>query len=147
MGRLMACRPGGPWICADWAEGSGTHRLTSWLHLHPDAVVETLDVARVRVAFDGRTVEFRPLVPGELSVLAGWYCPEFGVRVPNPVLRWTAVCPLPALCGWSLAWQAPFGQAGARAGGPEMSIEWNDTDGRVCLPAWGRSEAGIISRA
>ncbi len=117
--RMLECRAGGPWICTDLAEGSGTHRLTNWLHLHPDAQVEIVDATWARVVFHGYIVQLRPLAPGELTRLEGWYCPAFGVREPNAVLRWTAVRPLPALCGWSLGWRAPLG----RASKPEAARE------------------------
>jgi hypothetical protein len=137
--RYLACRPGGPWICVDRAQGSGTHRLTSWLHLHPDVQIESLAADRIRIALQGRVVEVRSLAPGELSLMEGWYCPEFGVRRPNPVLRWTARQRLPAACGWSLAWREPLGEAMLESAGAGPVVVWKEKGESLRLAASGQA--------
>ncbi|NQT13204.1 MAG: alginate lyase family protein [Planctomycetes bacterium] len=133
VGRFLACRPGGPWLCVDWAEGTGVHRLTNWLHFHPDAEVEMIDTDHVRIEWHGRTVTLRWLASGELALLGGWYCPRFGVRHRNPVLRWTAEVPLPAVCGYSLAWRDAQGEATLDVSGPTPVVDWIEESGRVQL--------------
>jgi hypothetical protein len=110
--------------------------LTEWLHLHPDAAIETLNAESVRIAWQGRSVELQPLARGELSVLEGWYCPEFGVRQPHPVLCWTAECPLPAACGWLISWQTPLGRAMLSSDAGQPVVEWRERSGSVRLRAF-----------
>lgn len=104
VGRWMACRRGGPWFCIDWAEGTERHELTNRLHLHPDVAVELVKNNEVHLNAAGLLLRLYYLLPGEISVAKGWYCPEFGRRVGNSVIQWTSVTELPSVCGWYLAW-------------------------------------------
>ena len=101
--------------------------------------MKAVDRDCIHIAWAERLLELRPLARGELSLLQGWYCPEFGVRYANPVVRWTAVMPLLAACGWSLAWsspasrQMPLGQACLAEVGAETVVEWNEMGRTVRL--------------
>lgn len=66
--------------------------VTSYLHLHPDFEVQQDEGVFLASADDFR-IEIVPwgadrisLVKGDLQPAQGWYCPEFGVGVPAPVL-------------------------------------------------------------
>jgi uncharacterized heparinase superfamily protein len=102
--RWLACRPDGPWLCIDRACGRGEHELTSWLHLHPDVRATQRDEQAVDLELHGMRLQLRYLSPGRVSVVNGWYCPEFGKRIEAPVLCWSARERLPACCGWALSW-------------------------------------------
>jgi uncharacterized heparinase superfamily protein len=102
--RWLACRPEGPWLCIDRACGRGEHELTSWLHLHPDVRATQHDVASVYLELHGARLKLRYLSPGQVSVVTGWYCPEFGRRIETQVLRWSTRIRLPTCCGWMLSW-------------------------------------------
>jgi uncharacterized heparinase superfamily protein len=106
VGRWIACRPGGPWFCVDWAHGQGVHQLTSRLHLHPEVDVQQTASDEVRILCGARALHWRLLRPGDLSVTTGWYCPEFGRRVASAVLEYRITATLPAVCGWYLTWNA-----------------------------------------
>lgn len=122
VGRWLACRPGGPWLCVDWAEGTGAHQLTARLHLHPDAQVQPTSDREVAIDHHGRRLWLRFLAPGEVSVESGWYCPEFGSRLSAPVIRWAARSVLPAVCGWSLIWGNGSGETTLMGGGDGRPI-------------------------
>lgn len=102
VGRLVACRPGGPWLCLDWAEGRGTHRLTSRLHVHPDFHVTPIGDRAVELRCDGVRLRLYFLGRGGVSVEAGWYCSQFGLRLPAPVVRFESETALPASIAWCL---------------------------------------------
>lgn len=100
--RMVACRPGGPWLCLDSAEGRGTHRLASRLHLHPDFRATPTADDTVELRCDDLRLELTFVGQGSLAVDAGWYCPQFGLRLPAPVVVWQAKADLPATVGWCL---------------------------------------------
>jgi uncharacterized heparinase superfamily protein len=102
VGRFLACRPGGPWFCVDWAEGKNTHRLTHLLHLHPEIRATRVSEEEVELHCGDASLCLRFLIPGELAIGRGWHCPEFGRRIETRVIRWTAASPLPAVMGWQL---------------------------------------------
>ena len=119
VGRLVACRPGGPWFCLDWAEGRGTHRLVSRLHLHPDVRARQVDPTAVELDSAGGLLHLEFLGPGTLTIQTGWYCPQLGLRLPSAVVCWQAEAPLPAAVAWCLAEQGArsAGLGAGRAGG------------------------------
>ena len=102
--RLIACRRGGPWIIVDWAVGTGTHRLTNRLHLHPDVQIIDKRDSTITLAVGDSRLFVTGLGDGELTVEEDWYCPEFGQRLAAPVLVWEATLQLPAVCGWCFTW-------------------------------------------
>lgn len=127
VGRWIACRTGGPWFVIDWADGRGIHALTNRLHLHPDVIVESLADDSATIALGAEVLWFYALAPGQLDVESGWYSPEFGRRVPSPVLCWTARSRLPAACGWMVSRNARHGRASLRDGEPtDPILEWKD---------------------
>jgi uncharacterized heparinase superfamily protein len=110
VGRWIACRPGGPWLCVDSAHGRGVHQLTSWLHFHPEVHVAVASDDEVHLQLAEHSARLRYLVPGELSLDTGWYCPEFGVRMAAPVLKWITVRRVPAITAWELSWEDSPGE-------------------------------------
>lgn len=126
-GRWIACRRNGPWLIVDWAAGQGVHRLTNWLHLHPDARIERIAENQLRINLGETALRLGSLTPGLLEILEGDYCPEFGHRLAAPVLRWTSATSLPAACGWWLGWEGIGNPDAAmpllRADG---SLEWEN---------------------
>jgi len=132
VGRLLACRPGGPWLCVDYAHGRGQHELTSWLHFHPDVRLEPLNSHCIRVVLGKQTFRLDLLRPGELTVGQAWYCPQFGRRIPAPVVRWHGLRRLPACCGWALSPIECCGTAsldGAESAHPVL--HWREPSGAI----------------
>jgi len=134
VGRWIGCRSGGPWLCVDWAEGTGTHTLSARLHLHPDVLAEEVADDEVRLEIDGVVLALRYLTAGQITLAEGWYCSEFGRREPAPVVRWTASVKLPAACGWSLTWGDCRGAARLdQTPGKGILLEWTENDELVQL--------------
>lgn len=62
----------------------GRHRVESFVHFHPDMVLEESGVGTLLVRTPaGRLFSMRFPEGIRFSREAGFYCPEFGVRVPN----------------------------------------------------------------
>jgi len=134
VGRWLACRPGGPWLCVDWAEGKRRHQVSNWLHLHPDVNAQLVSDDNVRLSIDGIVLRLRHLTPGQINLTTGWYCPEFGRRLQCPVVRWTAEATLPLLCGWYLTWHERDGTAELdRTASGAVLLRWRDRNGELAL--------------
>jgi len=111
----------------DEVTGGGVHRVESFLHFHPDFHVH-LEAGGLMAAGQGirLSIWFSGEVRAELrcgdrrsdAALQGWYCPEFGVRRPNPtvVLGWEGR--LPARIGYEIE---PLGKADARR---QIRLPW-----------------------
>jgi len=141
VGRWMACRPGGPWLCVDWGEGRGRRDLSARLHLHPDVSAEKVGEDRVRLQVGRTVLDLRYLTAGRVTVSAGWYSPRLGHRLRCPVVRWSASAALPAVCAWSLAWGGCRGQASIERSDRDVVVRW--TEGvrslRIRLPQAART--------
>jgi uncharacterized heparinase superfamily protein len=139
VGRWVACRRGGPWLCVDWAHGAGPHELTAWLHLHPDVAAEKTAEHEIRLELHGMVLKLRYLVPGRVTIDQGWYCPEFGRRLSAPVVRWSAQRALPAYCGWSLSWGTgcPGAASLDTSDARNPTIRWQESDNAVQMQVTG----------
>ena len=74
--------------------GSGTHEVVGYLHLHPD--VQTMQVADNAIRLRGPGVKMMlSSKDGALKVEQGYYCPEFGKRLPRAVIVWRRSGALP----------------------------------------------------
>jgi hypothetical protein len=62
----------------------------SRLHLHPDCVVERLAGPAARIRHPGGVFQIRFAGPGELTLEASTYCPEFGVSQQREALCFEA---------------------------------------------------------
>lgn len=56
------------------------------LHLHPDCEIVEHDTSCVRIAHPAGRFSVAFSGPGRLELERSWYCPEFGVRLPNRAL-------------------------------------------------------------
>jgi uncharacterized heparinase superfamily protein len=133
VGRWLACRPGGPWFCVDWAQGHGRHTLTSWLHLHPDVTVGPAG-DELQLLLAGQQLRLQWLTPGQVTIDEGWYCPQIGQRQRAPAVRWERSCAVPTVCGWCLVWGDVRGTATLRqtAGGNSV-LCWAEQQASVEL--------------
>jgi len=108
VGRWIGCGAAdNAWLILDWAAGRGLHTLTNRLHLHPDVVVTQETECTVRLEREGVVRWLTGIGAAELSLAQGWYCPRFGVRVPNPVIELRSHSGLPAALGWQIASDSP----------------------------------------
>jgi hypothetical protein len=94
--RTVAGR-GPRWVVTDRVSGAAGAPLRSFLHLHPSWTVRRVGV-EVVAQQDSRYVRILPFGFDRLEIhigarepTQGWYCPEFGVAVPAPVLEATIV--------------------------------------------------------
>jgi uncharacterized heparinase superfamily protein len=62
----------------------------SRIHLHPDCKIVQQDENSVEVHSPVGPVSVKFAGPGNLRVEEALYCPEFGLRVPNKALAWSA---------------------------------------------------------
>jgi uncharacterized heparinase superfamily protein len=108
----------GAWAIVDGLEGSGEHRVRSFLHLHPDVVVrrEGASVVLGRGAGDLRVT---PLGSLELTVaeartgpIANWYASHLGERRPARALVLEGRVAFPSTVGWFLQPEGPEPELG-----------------------------------
>jgi uncharacterized heparinase superfamily protein len=105
--------PGGPvhhrkivWsgdVCTieDRMEGSGSHKIESRLHIHPDLSVNPSDKGVAIHHREELLAHISPIGEGRIERGDGFYCPEFGLKMACEVLR--VILPkisLPCVTGW-----------------------------------------------
>lgn len=97
------------WVIYDEVWGDGVHVAESFLHFHP---ATSLTANGDSFLASGTNMSIRVLPFGFLRSQAapspeappqGWHCPEFGVRLPQPLLHMMANGPLPLRFGVLLA--------------------------------------------
>jgi hypothetical protein len=133
VGRWIACRTGGPWIFADWADGEQEHTLDDWVHLAPDVDIVRQDGEMVEVRSGETAARLVFHTPGRLTAETGWYCPDFGVRIEVPVIRFQHSGELPCMIVWTLEWEEPAGCVVVRADGQrETLISWEVAGNQLC---------------
>jgi len=101
--RTIEYEADGIWTVVDTFTGGGRHQVESFVHLHPDVnahrVGSTISLALppARVA-----IEIEVLNAPEIALEKGWYCPEFGIRRQNTVIRLSSSGPLPQSLGYRI---------------------------------------------
>jgi uncharacterized heparinase superfamily protein len=60
------------------------------LHLHPECKVKPSGEHSSSVEYGGGSISVRFAGAGMMTVEHSSYCPEFGLKLPNPVIVWTA---------------------------------------------------------
>jgi len=70
----------------DCIEGRGNHDIESRLHIHPDLAVETNQNSVVLKDNKNQYLSISVAGEGKITVEAGWYCPEFGLKYKCPVI-------------------------------------------------------------
>lgn len=87
----------------DQVTGGGSHSVELRLHLNPELQAEAAGGA-VRVLDGEKLLATVSLVrAGGVELTSGWYCPEFGLQLPCPLLVVRHPCvQLPFRCGWRI---------------------------------------------
>jgi len=101
--REVVLKQQGRWAVTDRLQGSGRHRLESFLHLHPDiAVKQTGD--RVWELSNGEKAVARLEVTddSDVSITDSVWSPEFGLKFNNKVVVMCKTAELPAELGFVL---------------------------------------------
>ncbi|MBU6434159.1 MAG: heparinase II/III family protein [Nitrospirae bacterium] len=80
----------GDWTVHDTVEGSGTHTIESYLHIHPAYKVGLTGRSADVQDCMGQVILTIALAPNaEVKIEPGWYFPEFGKELPNSTLVMT----------------------------------------------------------
>jgi uncharacterized heparinase superfamily protein len=133
VGRWMACRAGGPWIFADWADGQNEHTLNARVHLAPDIDVAQQDGEGVDLRRGERSTRLTFHTPGRLSVETGWYCPDFGVRIEAPVIGFQHSGELPCMIVWTVEWEETAGRVTVHTNAQrETVVTWEAAGHQIC---------------
>jgi len=75
------------WVIKDMLEGSGVHRMDSYLHIHPDFHIIRMGACIAIKASSGHTVAMVDVLgSADTRLEQGWYFPEFGVKHENHVI-------------------------------------------------------------
>jgi len=108
----------GLWTIVDRFSGDGEHRVDTFLHIHPQFETRRIGGA-VSILDAGHVVaEIEPAVPCELALETGWYCPEFGRKQRNTVIRLyrRGLLPLTLACRIRTRRASPEPQSPSRSG-------------------------------
>jgi uncharacterized heparinase superfamily protein len=94
--RRMSYDGEGNWIVRDLLEGSGTHRMESFVHFHPDCSLVPSAEGVFRIERDGEPIAvIEALNTCRMEVHQGCYFPEFGLSQKNPVLAFSCYGEVP----------------------------------------------------
>ena len=94
--RHMSYDGQGSWVIKDMLEGKGTHRMESYIHIHPDfQVVQSEAGIRVNEPNGSTMAIIEALEPSHMRVEQGWYFPEFGLKRENHVIVFTCSGEIP----------------------------------------------------
>ena len=103
------------WVVCDRLSGRGIHHMESLIHFHPDVSVlsapsdcdpdQPAEVARGQTTLRILPWGWRNVSTyyGEHDPLQGWYAPEFGLNLKNPVWGFSRVHSLPIWAGYVLS--------------------------------------------
>lgn len=94
--RSMSYDGQGSWVIKDMLEGRGTHRMESYIHIHPDFEVVQSEAGIRVVEPNGSTMAIiEALGPSQMRTEQGWYFPEFGLKRENHVIVFTCSGEIP----------------------------------------------------
>ncbi|TVR83771.1 MAG: heparinase [Rhodospirillales bacterium] len=95
------------WTIDDRLEGRGEVAAESFLHLHPALSLTRHERAFAAETGKGPVLTIAPSEADSVVVRDGYYCPQFGVAVPNSVLVLAVRARLPFTFGWTLTAALP----------------------------------------
>lgn len=97
--RTIIRRADNSWFFVDTLKGKGTHKIESFVHVHPSVRVVPFTAAQSssgetmmpRWVLEVSGTRYLLLVSGDGIITCGeaWYSPGFAVRLIQPVLHWT----------------------------------------------------------
>ena len=102
--RTIEYETDGIWTVVDTFSGKGDHRVESFVHLHPDLNARCVgSIISLTLSSSRVVAEIEVLNASEIALEKGWYCPEFGMRLENTVIRLSSSGPLPQSLGYRIA--------------------------------------------
>jgi len=92
------------WTVIDSIKGSGNHLVESFIHIHADfKAVACKDGLMLKDRNTGdESAQIRILMPLEVRIEKGWYCPEFGKKIRNDVIVLSRQRYLPTQIGYNI---------------------------------------------
>lgn len=88
--RRMSYDGQGSWMIRDLLEGSGMHRMESFVHFHPHCLLVPSGEGVFRIERDGEAIAvIETLNTCRMEIQQGCYFPEFGLSQKNPVLAFS----------------------------------------------------------
>lgn len=103
--RAFFYRPGAYWLIFDNLLGAGEHEIDRWFHFAPALTVQMMDGQILAHDAEAQGLLLRDLsnAPSRGEIFRGgeepeqgWLAASYGSKIPAPVLRLRARCPLPA---------------------------------------------------
>ena len=88
--RLFAWHRDGVLMVRDEIDSAARTEASSRIHLHPDCQVASIQGGSAELSTQAGPFAIRFAGPGALRLEDSIYCPEFGRRIPNQALAWTA---------------------------------------------------------
>jgi len=97
---------GDSWVFVDTLSGKGSHKVESFIHLHP--AIRVLPCTEVQISspdmmvprwvleFDKLRYLFMVLGDGTITQTQAWYSPGFAIRLSQSVIHWTLEGKIPA---------------------------------------------------
>ena len=86
----------GSWIVTDELEGTGHHRMESFVHIHPDFTISKLGTSSIRIESYGKAIAtIEAPNTCQVEIVQGCYFPEFGLSQKNRVLVFSCSGELP----------------------------------------------------
>lgn len=86
----------GSWVITDVLEGTGRHRMESFVHIHPDLSIVESGVGRFSIERRGEALAMVEVLGAcQMKIEQGYYFPEFGLRQKNPVLAFSCYGQVP----------------------------------------------------
>ncbi len=85
----------GCWTFTDYVNGRGVHKITSYLHLHPDVELSQIDGEYYFSYDNNKLAKFS--FSENVNILSedSYYYPEFGIKLKNKTIMLSVVCDLP----------------------------------------------------
>jgi len=99
--RTVVRQPNDCWIILDYLYGTGSHKLESFIHLHPAIQVEQRDFDCLLFSSSDRYL-LTAYGVDEFRVRQSYYCPGYGVRQTRAVIQCSRQGRLPMTLGFIL---------------------------------------------
>jgi uncharacterized heparinase superfamily protein len=88
----------------DQVAGQGTHLIESFIHLHPDVEMSFEANGNGVLGLKGEKVFFEMWNFDSYQIEESFFCPEFGLKIPNKRIRMIKEGRLPLECGVRFKW-------------------------------------------
>ena len=74
----------------DRTTASKSQKVVSRIHLHPSCEIDRVENDSVRVSYPNGEFRITLFGGGRLSLEDSYYCPEFGIKIPNKAVAYAS---------------------------------------------------------